>query len=272
MSTSNQIIQAAHNIPTVNTLQFNLKYYEGVAIFPGIILILGFICLLSYQLYLLCRYCNRSCCEATCCRCCTNSENDSYKIKIKQYTLISIKLFYILLIIALISISLSWLGNVYLTNALQNTSNNVGMYTNDLTIISKSGINIESYMNIITNNYINNNTNPCSQAFTAETNNFKSDFLTNTSYVRTSGETLNSETGDLPIQLKHIQDNINNYIPLYHIAFYILYAITTLFIILFSITYLIKSKAYLTTIIVFVELIVLSLTVINSVFMIILVR
>ena len=257
--TSSKIINAAHNIPAVNTFQLNFTYIEGLIIFPGVLLVLCIIYLTAFKCCLCCR------------KRCTFTKNHTYLSTLDKRTRYAIIIFYVSLFLALLAVCLSWLGNSYLTGSWESIASDIGTYGTELSTISTSGTHLETYMNTINNNYVSNTNSPCSNAFASQTNNFKTDFIINTTASATGGQTLATDVGDLPNQLNNLQKSITTYIPSYHIAFNTLFAITLSFIILLSISYYIKNKRYLTCIIIFVVFIILAITIINTIVMIILV-
>lgn len=265
------LVKAAHNIPHFDKTfsasdssfaiydngNINQTYLIGVLMFPCVIMVLGILSIIIYQLTL----CFRFCCQC-CCKTCNSfqpmmtapDDKTMFCCRIAKYKPVLIGFFYLSLVCAVASNFCMYMGHNYLDKsfssgydsliALADVMNNVITSTNGLIANSNE-------MSAMLDSQA------CSEVFDSN-----DDANAKLSNFNSSSSGISGVVGSYPHKIEHAADIFIQYRGQMNEVLYIYFGFILFVILLHVVLTCCRSKVFLNILIAFTELIVLTLTIV----------
>lgn len=268
----NSNVKAAHKIP--HRYQIGEKgttfvqYFTGVAIFPGILGLIGIFSVLIFQFSLCIRWCCRRCCKrhfVSCCECgsCLRESDPSHN---EKRTRVMIGAFVFLVVLVIIADTCVFRGSTSvvksahtLADALRNLGDIFTTISEVATNMGQAGVNMGS---VLASNSCLNVPQNTANTITSATSSFDS-----------AAASISSIIGTFPTLLDNAASSINSkFLTTFTRIVYVYFAIIFFVISCFGLAVFCKSRALLLLFVIKTELIVITLTIISCFEMFILVR
>lgn len=266
-----QYVVAAHGIPPIGSIFFPFsEYFLGVLTFPIVLVTLGIISVLVYQIILCARACAHHypqkcarCCQNRRCPCCFDCTGDgdesSNPVDRLRYHRLAQYAFFIFLTMAIIVSCLVFIGNDMLSQGLRKFTYSLTYVLQIFTSIQNDSLNIasSSYQLAREAEMI-----PCSQAFS----NFeiKSEFV---SYANISASfvlQIGRSSAILSKSVVNIQDVTLSIIDPKATIIFCYVSIIVAFAAMLAVAYFVRNKNLLTSVITVTNIIVTLLTVASA--------
>ena len=246
--------------------QFSLQtnYFLGLLIVPGILLGISIICIMSYQIAICCRCCVTCCCP-TRCKYCFVQKKDFIKGDFKtraryyKYTLVAFGIWWS---VALIFTCFMIWPYQNLSQGFTSTSDSIGFIAVIFNSILALGKLVEKGVTTLSNSIVQE---PCASAF-EQTGGSTVNLTNRTASLTIIIESLLARIGNIPALLNEASDTVTYTVnPIIKTIFWWYFGIMILTLFLWLLIFVIRSKKYLTFMIIATEIIVLILTIIYSV-------
>jgi hypothetical protein len=267
--TPNSLVRAGYHIPRLteqlqaanddfsNIKDDSTSYLISIITFPLIIIAAGILAIIIYQLAL----CFKWCCHC-CCKGCQRKEvgpqplhDGIYMNSITKNNPVTMSFFYILVVFALIANACIYKSNSYFSNSVTEASNSMTSLSDLFTSIADLGEDLVAVGNemiaII-------DSTQCAAIYTVADPDLEGDVSTFISYA----SEVNTTVGTFPTTIDSYNTEFTTYADKKDIVVYCYFAVITFIIFMLFFTACCKSKMYLNFTIIWVELIVLTLSIV----------